>query len=375
MINLGRCLVYLLSHHEKVSLAGWGTFLHRGQSAYFDPEEQAFYPRSYEIEFRSESTAPPAHEKVGFTQQLLIDYISTQRKVDAEEAARLYREAFDLHQQELESKGQTSLSGLGLLKVGSQGIYLEPTALPEDMSRVVARELPLLHPIPTPTKTELVQEVEINQENKFDQELELNQETENESKDEGRGIARYGWIAAASILLLGAALVILKPAEVYRFLSARGVEMPILARLAGDTPVFKEENLNRHEVESEAPRDRVDSSLITDSVFMESAALETDSVETLALVGEEVDPVADKNQPRVSYEIIVGSFRSMEQANSFVEEMAQKNIKVWAIDSRMPENRKKVSCASYPTEKEAYQALKEIQRTIEPGAWVARVER
>lgn len=355
MINLGRCLVYLLSHHEKVSLAGWGCFLHDGRPAYFDPEEEAFYSRSYGILFRPEGTPAPADEIVGSTQQLLIDYIGAQRKVDAEEAERLYWEAFDFHQEELESKGQTTLSGIGLLKLGADGMSLESSVFSTGGSQHSVRELPILAPIQT------------------QEENALNHEVEFES-NERRGGARYGWIVAASILLLGVAFVAVKPAEVFHFLSARGVEMPILARLAGDSPALNADAENRNAVVSEDPIDLVDTTLGADSVLKESAGLASDSLAQLA-AGEEIVLMEDENQPRVSYEIIVGSFRSMEQANSFVEEMAQKSIKVWAIDSRMPENRKKVSCASFPTEAEAYRALKEIQRTIEPGAWVARVER
>lgn len=343
--------MYLLGAHEKVSLPGWGSFLQTGRPGYYDPEEEAFYPRSYAVEFRPESEGSPAVEQVGFTQQLLIDYISSQRKIAIEEAEKLYRAAFDFHQQELEQSGQTHLSGIGLLTVGSQGLSLKspPETEGAGWKPVMVRELPTLTPEG------------------------LNHEVEFESNDRREG-ARYWWGAAVGILLLGVAFVAIKPNEVYHFLKNRGVELPILTRLAGDSPEMKETVTPSIVSETEDPQGRENAHLLADSLLMESEDLTADSLQGLVATASE-EPTAHEDQPRVTYEIIVGSFRTMEQANSFVEEMAQKDIEVWAIDSRMPANRKKVSCASFPTEAEAYRALREIQRTIEPGAWVARVER
>jgi len=77
--------------------------------------------------------------------------------------------------------------------------------------------------------------------------------------------------------------------------------------------------------------------------------------------------------PKVTYEIIVGSFVSMQQADKYVAAMKAKGIELKALDSRMPGNRKKVSWGSYPTEEAAYNELVKVQRDFEKGAWVARV--
>jgi len=128
-------------------------------------------------------------------------------------------------------------------------------------------------------------------------------------------------------------------------------------------------------VQQEDPTPEV--ALTTPAVISDTLQIQQDSLE-LALqegiqIPESQEPV--EAAPTESFEIIVGSFTSMDQANQFVADMKAKGIEVWAIESRMPGNRKKVSCASFPTQAEAYRALREVQRTIEPGAWVARVVR
>ena len=79
-------------------------------------------------------------------------------------------------------------------------------------------------------------------------------------------------------------------------------------------------------------------------------------------------------KPSVTYEIIVGSFATMRQANKFVTEMKAKGYDLYALESRMPGNRKKISWGSFATEEAAYKELARVQKTFEPGAWIAKIE-
>jgi septal ring-binding cell division protein DamX len=79
--------------------------------------------------------------------------------------------------------------------------------------------------------------------------------------------------------------------------------------------------------------------------------------------------------PKVTYEIIVASFKTMQQAADFVKEMKTKGVQLRAIESLQPRNRKKVSYGSYATKEEAYRDLPKVQKTIEPTAWVDRIVR
>ena len=84
--------------------------------------------------------------------------------------------------------------------------------------------------------------------------------------------------------------------------------------------------------------------------------------------------VTPTKKPSVTYEIIVGSFATMNQADKFVAQMKARGYdNLQALDSRMPGNRKKISWGSYATEEEAYRELTRVQKTFEPGAWIAKV--
>jgi hypothetical protein len=101
-------------------------------------------------------------------------------------------------------------------------------------------------------------------------------------------------------------------------------------------------------------------------------SLKKDSIAHMNALADSLAKVSPA-KPKVTYEIIVGSFVSMAQAEKYVNEMKAKGITLHALDSRMPGNRKKVSWGSYPTEEAAYNELVKVQREFEKGAWVARV--
>jgi hypothetical protein len=112
-----------------------------------------------------------------------------------------------------------------------------------------------------------------------------------------------------------------------------------------------------------------------DSIQREQLRLDSLKKDSIALAMAEADSLAKvaAAKPKVTYEIIVGSFATMAQAEKYVAQMKAKGITLNALDSRMPGNRKKVSYGSYPTEEAAYNALVQVQRDFEKGAWVARV--
>lgn len=342
MVNLGKCLLHLLNRHGQVSVVGLGTFSQMDKPGFFDAASQSFYPASRQYAFSPDS-ASDLH------QNLIVDYIHVQREIDAVAAQAVFRRTLNQLFSDLEQNGSVQLDGLGTLKQENDRLFFQPfisEAGPK--SEWAVGELPVEEEALSVTSSE--------------SQSDLNLEEEPTSNSRG---GRLWWIAALIVLLAGGA-VWWKPAEIHSFLSERGVEVGFLHRLAGVNKVSQDE----------VP---ASSTELPNRVFNEeTAGVETglDSVDSVlqetVLVEEE--PI-EVEGPTVTFEIIVGSFTTMDQAYEFVEEMKVKGITVKAIDSRMPGNRKKVSCASFPTQEEAYRALKEVQKNIEPGAWVARVER
>lgn len=337
MINLGRCLVYLLNRHKEVNVAGIGTFQQISNPAYFDPDTRSYYPTSFYYHFTVESTG---HNR----SDIIVDFISAQQMLDRDAAQALYRHTLSALFAELEDQKQLDLEGVGTLRQTEEGLVFQAMEPIDGLHPVP--ELPVLSEEVVIEIEEPVKEAALPLVSNED----LNHEEYVESK-RGTGIG-YWWIAIVVILSLGA-LVALKPGQVYFFLNSYGLEVPLLAQYADEEPV-------------EVPETQLDlapvvalDSLITDSLDKDSLQIATPLIDSISAV---------------SYEIIVGSFTTMEQAEAFVREMNEKGITVRSMDSRMPGNRKKVSYASYPTEAEAYRALREVQKNIEPGAWVARVE-
>jgi len=341
MINLGRCLVYLLSRNDRVALRGLGVFRRIDKPGYFDTVNQVFVAPESQIEFSPDS-------KKSEFDELIPEYIAAQKQMGSEEAEILYADALAKWMTLLSQEGNIELQGIGVLQQQGGGklefIAESPGSFGKKLPSV--EELPVLEP-------EVVSEPE-------------KAAIEEEYEERKGGFWRNFLITIVFLVLAIASLTYFRPdwiAQGREYWGNIQQELPVW--LGGKQQVVKQED----------PTPEV--ALTTPAVISDTLQIQQDSLE-LALqegiqIPESQEPV--EAAPTESFEIIVGSFTSMDQANQFVADMKAKGIEVWAIESRMPGNRKKVSCASFPTQAEAYRALREVQRTIEPGAWVARVVR
>lgn len=366
MINLGSCLIYLLSRNDRVGLQGLGTFRRIDQPGYFDETKQVFVAPVNRIEFVSDDASGPAGS-------LVIDYIAVQKQIAQEEAARLFQNALEAWTRVLESNGDLKIAGLGTLSKGDVGLEFVP-----DESGAFGQKLPPVAEIDILSAEEvkdIVQETEVAA---VTQEGVVEEEVEEEIEERGGGTWRKIWIAAVFLILAFVSLSYFRPDLIDQgrdYLVDVRQDLPEWLGGKPETPAIDQQQPLQPEPELNTV------SLFPDSLEtgQDSLALQfpQDSVQldlvTTASTTGTVETVAEI--PKESYEIIVGSFTTMEQAEEFVAEMKANGIEVWAIDSRMPGNRKKVSCASFPTQAEAYRALKEVQRNIEPGAWVAKLVR
>lgn len=334
MVNLGKCLLYLLDRHGQVSVVGLGTFSQMDKAGYFDAQAQSFFPASRHYSFSPESPSD-------LHQDLIVDYICVQRRTDKVAAQAAFRRTLNQLFSELERKGAIQLDGLGILKQENDRLFFQAlTAETEQRSAWGVHELPILETEPEqPVVAEPVEEEAlevISSESSSD----LNLEEDLSSNARSRGGKGWVWWIVGLLVLLAVGAGLWMQYVPHREVQEEETGIGVLDTVA------------------EEPSREVSEPLVV--------------VEEEPIVEEE--PVVEE-EPTVTFEIIVGSFTTMEQAYEFVEEMKAKGIDVKAIDSRMPGNRKKVSYASYPTQAEAYRALKDVQRNIEPGAWVARVER
>lgn len=353
MINLGRCLVYLLSRNDRVALPGLGIFRRIDKPGYFDGVKQVFVAPESHIEFSPDS-------KKSEFEELIPEYIAAQKQIDRIEAETLYSDALAKWTTLLSQEGRIELQGIGVLQQLRGGKLEFITESPGSFGKKLppVDELQVLEPEAAVSDTSgselLVEEAAI--------------EEEYEQVDEERkgGFWRNFLLIVVFLTLAIASLTYFRPDWV-----AQGREY--WGNIQQELPVWL--GGKQQAVQPAKPTPEV--ALTSPAVTPDTLQSQQDS---LGLALQEEIEVAGTQEPleaapTESFEIIVGSFTSMEQANQFVADMKAKGIEVWAIESRMPGNRKKVSCASFPTQAEAYRALREVQRTIEPGAWVARVVR
>lgn len=371
MINLGRSIVFLLDRYERIPVAGLGAFVCSKEPSSFDPTTGAYHLGSKNITFDSQVGS-------GQNDQLLVNFIAAQRGVDQLEAQSIYRKAITKLLNELEDSGNVRLDGLGTILLNGNEMMFEAEAQMSDPLQytggavkpapIPVSERSVIPVIEVESPSEVIQAVESEREIApvtAPEDLTLSVETagvevEEEVVSNGSGVFWKGLLIGVLVLtLVGIGVYFLRPDIAENMISRFG---------AGQQQILQEDSLLPEE--DDKPAGEV---LVLDSLDFSDELAEENLLNGATETME--SQIEEPTVPKASYEIVVGSFATMEQAEKFVDQMKQKGISVRAIESRMPGNRKKVSYGSYASEAEAYRALPEVQKTVEPTAWVARVER
>lgn len=361
-MNLGVCIANLLKRYPAVWVPGIGVFKVNRVPASFDPEKSVFLPPSSSIELIE-------GQAVGYP---ITDYLQVQRGVDEAAAMGMLDQAIKDVFDSISRNGQALLDGLGYLVADGASILFRPfeagnaTWKPvEDLSVKTTDEVPeadTTDDVPVASDDEVPaqsHETEVTAEDEPDTGGERAEAaevpevpapaatvetTETDPVVPARGSGRSWWIAAAVLIAVSAAVAVwyLQPSQ--------PTSAPIDS-VADDT---------------------IQQQAVVDSLAAGAAPVDSVAATAKATSDSAAAPVTPKG-PSVTYEIIVGSFATMAQAKKYVAEMKAKGYDLKALDSRMPGNRKKISWGGYATEEEAYRELARVQKTFEPGAWIAKV--
>ncbi len=332
-MNLGRCIANLLRQYPEVWVPGIGVFKIIRTPAVFDREKAAFLPPVNHIELAVEGSG-------GFP---ITDYLQAQGQVDAAGAALMLEDAVQGLLDTLARKGKALLDGLGYLTAEGKKITFQPFEMHREVLKPAAEiRLP-----------------------KVDDTMAMEAGTEEPEVIEEVPHKRHAakWVIAASLLVL---LTAVGWAWYYH---PTWFDVGKVFRSAGQT-VGKGGEVNGGEGLSGQPESAQTS--VSDSIAVDSALMADTEADSASIAQTATDSVP--NKLAVTYEIIVGSFATMAQAEKYVAEMKAKGYQLEAINSRMPGNRKKISWGSFATEEEAYRELARVQKTFEPSAWIAKVE-
>jgi nucleoid DNA-binding protein/cell division septation protein DedD len=362
MINLGHCIVFLLSRQDRVVVNRFGHFSRLDTPGYFDKETNQFFASTYTVKFSPDTNIQDENE-------VLTNYVAAQRLISKNEAKALVDNAIQSLLTTLNKAGIVELVGFGIMKKDSDSIHFSladgHAFLGQARSVLEVKKktdgLPVAPLRTDETAVSEVQTVSDEQIVNTEEGIKEEQFVGTEEEVEEYAIRKNSFWKNAGIFVFFVATALL---SLYFF-------RPDLFQKGQD---FFTQQIEKNFKKTPAPIKQVAPVVVNDTIPQIDAA-DLALLDSIAPIDSVRTEVLAENLPTVTYEIIVGSFTSMELADKFVGEMKAKGIEVWAIDSRMPGNRKKVSCGSYATEAEAYRALGEIKRTVEPGAWVARVDR
>ncbi|MGV3760841.1 MAG: SPOR domain-containing protein [Parapedobacter sp.] len=342
----------LLRRYPAVGVPGIGVFRKTHQPASYDTEKSAFLPPIDYIEL--------VEDQAGVFQ--LTTYLEAQERLDAAAAEAMLEDAVAAIMDTISRNGEAWLDGLGYLLADGASFIFKPfeidgfaampiTAQPPAASVVEDVVTPVDEVVTVPDETEL--SVDMVAAEPTGQPSALEEVAGGDSSGK-----RYTpWIIGGVVAAMLIAVVAIWSYQRDRF---------------GGTSTERTTGIDNQAILSTAAEGTTE--------MVEVAEDSTASDSNAVVAGGDPIPVdsvpvtsTPPSKPSVTYEIIVGSFATMRQADKFVAEMKAKGYDLQAIDSKMPGNRKKISWGSYATEEEAYKELARVQKTFEPGAWIAKI--
>lgn len=326
---MGVSIANLLRRYPAVGVPGIGVFRKTHRSASYDKVRSAFLPPADHIELVGEASDVFQ----------LTDYLKAQQQVDGATATAMLEAAVTEMMDTISRNGEALLDGLGYLFADGASFVFKPFEIGRFAPESIPARLPVMD---RPVSAAEEEEVRLTTEVEVD-----------ETPARKRYIPWIVWGTVAAMLIAAVAIWQYRPAWFTALVDPQVVSDP---PADPQTP----------SLEALPLADAVQDSAMVDSSSV--AAVDPTPIDSVS------EAIAPATKPSVTYEIIVGSFATMRQADKFVAEMKAKGYDLHAIDSRMPGNRKKISWGSFATEEEAYKELARVQKTFEPGAWIAKME-
>jgi len=355
-MNIGRGIYNLLKRQSEVHVKGLGSFRRQHTQAAYDEERQVYLPPINHIVFDGASEA-------GYD---FVRYVQALQLIDRSEADRLVTEAVaELHQR-MEDEGRAKLDDLGyLVRYGDghvfkafdlSGFNYRPTDVPVETAAAMGE-------LSVEVEKAVVEEERAEREEREKREYAPPEaampafvpETEEEEPKKWQGGTL--WYVVSAVLILG-----IIAALAWYMLVYQKTARPVAPVEAEPTETQTVDTLDHQDVDTLDQR----------AVPADTANVRQDSLAAsgVAETAEEAALVPDGH----AWQIVIGSFQTMEEANSHAEtyhKAGHTNVKV--IPSKMAHNRKKVIWGSYATKAEVDSALKYVKKNIIKDAWPDRI--
>ncbi len=340
-MNLGLCIANLLRRYRAVEVPGIGVFRVTRVPASYDEERSVLLPPASHVELTE-----------GGADFSILTYLQVQRGVTSSVASGMLEKAVAETMEAITRNGRALLDGLGYLLADGASFVFKPFEVDGKGRKPVS-----MPPPPKAVEEKRTDTGHEEQAEAVDSEEKVSLEVTEPDIVEGQPNRHTLWwvVAVASVLVLLA----IGGAWFYR------------PAWFGGAQTTQSQGGNPGDGSEPGRPDRASIGAV-DSATLDSAQSHVQVVDSVPV--DSVPATTPPSKPSVTYEIIVGSFATMAQADKFVAEMKAKGYDLHALDSRMPGNRKKISWGSFATEEEAYRELARVQKNFEPGAWIAKVE-
>lgn len=322
-MNLGRSIRGVLSYHPEVGVPGIGVFKKTHFPASYYAKERVFLPPYKQIDLVSEGENPIS----------LVEYLQIHYEWGKEEARKRLDDTLDQLFSRLNAGKAVYLDGLGSLENDRGVLKFSPQEAGKFGYSAVAEW--------TDSESDSV--------------LAGDLEAEVEKP------ASKGWMWVVGLFVLAAVFV------------GIWVINPTLFQPSDPAPNTSSSQPQAPQ-EGEAVAQLPDSALVVDDVGDVDDAPASVVAEAETLRGAALDPAA--GLPPTTFEIIIGTFNTIDEAAAYTERLkaqghGQVRILALARGSRLH----KVSWGAYATQADAQSVLREVQQSVERGAWIDRVNR
>lgn len=362
MINLGQYIADVLKQHAEVYVPEVGLFQSARIPASYDKATDSFIPPRRRVILLPD-TGPETS---------LVQAVQAQEQVTEEDARRLISDAVQQLRSFLENGGSAALKGIGELSLQHGQFLLDATDIPHPGLQPVSRHVfPELQPetaMPEETTTEETIKEEITTAPELVEPETVTTDPADEMREAATGYAApvtdtgyetgerpsrwWIWMLTFIMLAVGAFAV-------WKY-TQQGQGDP---QTAGQTTPA---------VLPDTAADSVTTAgAIADSTFRAADTLAADGTGTA--IPDTTKTATGLPPGTVTYEIIIASFKTLQEADEYVNRMNKKGYGMRVIDSKMPGNRKKVSYSSHLKEDDAYRELARVQKQLVADAWLFRL--